>query len=67
MGGIVLGTVSKTDIPLMDTCILIRKETCKQDRRQRVMSAGLRVEVGDVLFVREGVTRGSGKALIRRC
>lgn len=46
MGGIVLGTVSKTDIPLMETCILIRKETRKQDRRQRVMSARLRVEEG---------------------
>lgn len=46
MGGIILGAVSKTDIPLMETCILIRKETCKQDRRQRVMSARLRFEVG---------------------
>lgn len=46
MGGVVLGTVSKTDIPLMETCILIRKETRKQDRRQRVMSARLRVEEG---------------------
>lgn len=45
MGGVggVLETVNKLDIPLMGTCTLIRKETCRQDGCQRVMSARLRL------------------------